>query len=100
MDRLFQDLRFGLRLLWKDRAFAVTALLTLALCIGINAAIFAVVNSVLLKPLPVTQPERLATLQQQLPEGRRGRASNGVPVHDRLREVDAFDGWRSTARAA
>ena len=92
MDRLFQDLRFGLRLLWKDRAFAVTALLTLALCIGINAAIFAVVNSVLLKPLPVTQPERLATLNNSYPRAGVERASNGVPDYDdRLREVDAFD---------
>src|SRR5436190_8213707 len=48
---MLQDLRFGLRLLWRDRGFAATSILTLALCIGANAAIFAVVNSVLLKPL-------------------------------------------------
>jgi predicted permease len=92
MDRLFQDLRFGLRILWRDRGFAATALLTLALCIGINAAIFAVVNSVLLRPLPVDAPERLATLYNSYPKAGVERASNGVPdYYDRLREVDAFE---------
>ena len=92
MDRLFQDLRFGLRILWRDRGFAVTALLTLALCIGINAAIFAVVNSVLLRPLPVDGPERLATVYNAYPKAGVERASNGVPdYYDRLREVDAFE---------
>ena len=92
MDRLFQDLRFGLRILWRDRGFAVTALLTLALCIGINAAIFAVVNSVLLRPLPVDGPERLATVYNAYPKAGVERASNGVPDYDdRLREVDAFE---------
>src|SRR6476619_5393568 len=92
MDRLFQDLRFGLRIIWRDRGFAVTALLTLALCIAINAAIFAVVNSVLLRPLPVDEPGRLATLYNSYPKGGVERASNGVPdYYDRLREVDAFE---------
>ena len=44
--------RFAFRLLWKDRVFAATTILTLALCIGANTAIFAVVRSVLLRPLP------------------------------------------------
>ena len=56
MDTLRQDLRFALRLLWKDRAFALTAILTLAICIGANTAIFAVVRSVLLRPLPYPEP--------------------------------------------
>ena len=56
---LLQDLRFAARLLIKDRNFTVTALLTLAVCIGANAAIFSIVRSVVLKPLPVPGAERL-----------------------------------------
>lgn len=52
MDRLSKDLKFAARLLWRDRAFALTTLLTLAVCIGANAAIFAIINSVLLRPFP------------------------------------------------
>ncbi len=59
MDTLRQDLRFALRLLWKDRAFALTAILTLALCIGANTAIFTVVRSVLMRPLPYPESDRL-----------------------------------------
>ena len=51
MERLLQDLRFGARLLWRDRGFALTALLTLAVCIGANVALFTVVDHVLLRPL-------------------------------------------------
>src|SRR5688572_534279 len=92
MDRLLQDLRFAARLLWKDRGFALTALLTLALCIGANAAIFAVVHSVLLRPLPVPEPERLVLMHNSYPRAGVERASNGVPdYYDRLREVDVFE---------
>jgi predicted permease len=92
MDRLLQDLRFGVRLLWKDRAFAVTSLVTLAVCIGANATIFAVVNSVLLRPLPVPEPDRLVLIYNSYPRAGVIRASNGVPdYYDRLREVDVFE---------
>jgi predicted permease len=86
------DVRFALRLLWKDRGFTATAVLTFALCIGANAAIFAVVNSVLLRPLPVPEPDRLALLHNSYPRAGVERASNGVPdYYDRLREMDAFE---------
>jgi predicted permease len=92
MERLAQDLRFGLRLLWKDRGFAATTLLTLALCIGANAAIFAVVNSILLRPLPVPEPERLVLMHNSYPRAGVERASTGVPdYYDRLRETDVFE---------
>jgi hypothetical protein len=48
---MLQDFRFGLKLLWKEKAFAITALLTLALCIGANTAIFTVLRTVVLEPL-------------------------------------------------
>jgi macrolide transport system ATP-binding/permease protein len=62
MGTLFQDLRFAFRQLRKAPSFAATAVLTLALGIGANTAIFSLVNSLLLKPLPVPSPEQIATL--------------------------------------
>ena len=92
MERLLHDFRFGLRLLWRDRGFALTTMLTLAVCIGANTTIFAVVNSVLLRPLPVREPERLVLIHNSYPRAGVERASNGVPDYfDRLREVDALD---------
>src|SRR5688500_3538272 len=92
MERLLQDVRFSLRLLVRDRAFSLTALLTLAVCIDATAAIFAVVNSVLLRPPPVPGAERLVLLYNSYPRAGVARASTGVPdYYDRLRETDVFE---------
>ena len=64
------DLRFALRQLRKSPAFTVTALATVAICLGANLAIFAVINSILLRPLPFPQSDRLVTILQHLSESR------------------------------
>src|SRR5688572_6977994 len=93
MDRLLQDLRFAGRLLWKDRNFSITTIATLALCLGANVAIFAVVNGVLLKPLPFPEPERLIRMFNKYPgAGVDTGGSNGVPDYfDRRRGMTAVE---------
>jgi predicted permease len=92
MDRLVQDLRFALRLLWKDRGFTITVVATLAVCVAANTSIFAVVNTVLLRPLPYPEPERLVTIFNSYPGAGAMRASNGVPdYYDRLTQTTVFE---------
>lgn len=70
LDEFRLDLLYALRGLWRNKVFAVVAILTLTLGIGANASIFALVNSVLLKTLPVPNPEELQAVYWTLPTGR------------------------------
>lgn len=92
METLGHDLRYALRLLWKDRTFAVTAISTLAVCIAVNTAIFAVVRSVLLRPLPYPHADRLVFVYDAFPNAGVERAGTSVPNYlDRSREVRALE---------
>ena len=80
LETLWQDLRYGGRLLRKNPTFAIVAVLTLALGTGANAAIFQLVNSVRLRALPVEHPEELATIRiNTVNRGRQGRFMSRRP---------------------
>ncbi len=91
IETLFQDLRYGGRMLLKNPVFALIATLTLALGIGANTAIFSVVNSVLLRPLPYRNAERLMTIWED------HRARNG-PERE-WTSPPGFEDWRDQAKS-
>ncbi|MGO9337729.1 MAG: ADOP family duplicated permease [Terracidiphilus sp.] len=90
LDKLVRDLRFGLRSLRQSPGFAATAILTLALGIGANTAVFSVMNAVLLKSLPVSDADRLVYLRTSNPPRGTGTIDSNetfsYPVYDALRK--------------
>lgn len=90
IDRLVRDLRFGLRSLRQNPGFAATAILTLALGLGANTAVFSVMNAVLLRSLPVADPQRVVYLQtSDVPNGTGtidSHATFSYPVYQALRQ--------------
>ena len=90
IDELTQDLRFATRVLMKDRSFTLAALGTLALAIGVNTAVFSVIEAVLFEPLPFVEPGRLVWI-----------AENDLRGPNKLATVVAqdVDAWRGSARS-
>src|SRR5579864_8562859 len=93
LETLIQDLRYALRMLRKSPGFTAVAVLTLALGIGANTAIFSLVDAVMLRMLPVQNPEQLARILFRSPASPRPRQSATNPIWEQVRDhQDAFSG--------
>ena len=90
MHTLLQDFRYGVRMLLKHPGVSLVAIITLALGIGANTAIFSVVNAVLLRPLTYKNPERLVSLWEDVPGHGRWRASP-ANFHDWKKQNTLFE---------
>jgi len=101
MAHLWQDLRYGARMLWKRPGFTLVALLSLSLGIGANTAIFSLVNALFLRSLPVAEPQRIVALNNAALDGSRDFPTFSVPNYRDLRDRnDVLTGmlaYRNTA---
>ncbi|HEX6896341.1 MAG TPA: ABC transporter permease [Bryobacteraceae bacterium] len=88
MTTIFQDVQYSLRVLWKSPGFTIVAVLSLALGVGANTAIFSIVNAVLLRSLPFSHPDRLVKI---------GANNRGVGARDIGLSVPELDDLRSRA---
>ncbi|MGH9391357.1 MAG: ABC transporter permease, partial [Vicinamibacteria bacterium] len=92
MESWTKDLKFGVKLLLRDKGFTITAVLTLAVALGANLAVFSIVRSVLQKPLPFPDSERVVAVLNSYPNAGVLRTGNSVPDYfDRKREISAFE---------
>src|SRR5262252_5601998 len=91
METLFKDIRYGLRGLWKRPGFTVVAVITLALGIGANTAIFSLINAVLLRPLPFREPDRLVWVWGNIRNGGNRASVSPLDFLDYRRENTTFE---------
>jgi len=98
LDTLRQDLKFAFRMLYKDRGFAIAAIITLGLCIGANSALFTIVQSVLLRPLPFPESNRLVITSCAAAAARQGYWSRRPPATQE--SAGSNSSARSPARSA
>src|ERR1700683_5322400 len=103
MGSAFRNLRHAVRSLMGDKGFTITGFLTIAVCIAANTATFAVVNSVLLRPLPVEDARSILLMANRYPKAGAysGYNSASGDYYDRLRDVNVFSDqalFHTTAR--
>src|SRR6185369_4812540 len=93
---MFQDLRYGVRMLLKNPGFSFVAILTLALGIGANTAIFSIVNGVLLQPLPFSKPDRLVWAWGNIRNGGSRASTSPLDYLDYRAQNTTFEQFAAT----
>src|SRR5918994_4545056 len=95
LDAFLRDVRYGARSLWQQRAFTFVAVVTLAVGIGANAAIFSVVHAVLLRPLPWSEPDRAAMIWSRWTAFDKTWVAEGevLDYRRRARSLEAVAAW-------
>jgi predicted permease len=93
MDALLLDLKYSLRSLWRDKGFAATVVVTFAVCIAANTALFAIVHGVILRPLPVADAKSILIMSNDYPNAGVAGSNNSASgdYYDRLRDMTAFE---------
>src|SRR5687768_11885168 len=91
MQGLAQDIRFACRMLAKDRRFTLAAVLALGLGIGVNTAVFGVINAAVIREMPFDQPDRLVSVRSRDPRGERIGVSY-ADFRDWREATTSFDG--------